>query len=134
MRARGSSVPDEEEAPAAFRGRPGTESGSHDPTTNNCTQRARSQNRRGAGLPCSDSLSTSTGSLLFPSLSVVSLDDTLSFTKQRQVGLNTNTSYIILSPPVLYLCARLLVPFAVQYLYDCAFAFACRCRRAPVFP
>ena len=83
----------------------------HDPITNNYSQHARSQSRRGAGLPCSDSLSSDL--LLFPTLSVVSLDDTLSFTLQRQIGFNTNTSYIILSLPVLYLYDGLLVPSVV---------------------
>ena len=83
----------------------------HDPITNNYSQRTRSQSRRGAGLPCSDSLSSDL--LLFPALSVVFCDNTLSFTIQRQVRFNTNTIYIILSLPVLYLYARSLVPFLV---------------------
>ena len=51
--------------------------------------------------------------LIFPLLSVVLYDDTLSFTFQRLVGFNTNTSYIILSLPVLYLYDGLLVPSVV---------------------
>ncbi len=83
----------------------------HDPITNNYAQRTRSQSKRGADLPCSDSLSS--GLLLFPLLSVVSLDDTMSFTLQRLAGFNTNTSYIILFLPVLYLYDWLLVPSVV---------------------
>ena len=68
--------------------------------------------------------------IIFPFLSVVFLDHMLPFTIQRLVGFYTNTSYIVLSLPVLYLKDRLLVPSVVQYLYDCVFA----CRIVSAFP